>query len=273
MEIRYTVESVMAELKQLLKEDIPEEYKNWARDGITYVDRNPDPDVQDYPNNIFGYIHKVPMPQRVRELIEGILLQGIEQGSGVAACNLGALYYSGEIGEQSYAKAMEYYQIGAEAGNEKAIENLGYCYYYGRDCDIDYQKAFECFSKGAFTGRTISLYKIGDMYRNGYYVEKNEKEACRIYSYCIDIINNNKEEAAQSDADVYVRYAECLLNGIGCEPDTMVALYWAQRAEYAFRERELRDEMFARQGIEWAMKLVSQCRNNMDSKRNIYQPC
>ncbi len=39
--MKYTVNSVITELKQLLKEDIPQEYKDWARDGINYVDRNP----------------------------------------------------------------------------------------------------------------------------------------------------------------------------------------------------------------------------------------
>ncbi|MDO5110546.1 MAG: hypothetical protein Q4D59_11490, partial [Erysipelotrichaceae bacterium] len=98
---KYTVNSTVAELKQLLKEDIPQEYKDWARDGITYVDRNPDAEVMDFPNNIFSYIRKTPMPPMVRELVEGIYTQEIEKGSGIAACNLGALYYTGQIGEQS----------------------------------------------------------------------------------------------------------------------------------------------------------------------------
>ena len=41
----------------------------------------------------------------------------------------------------------------------------------------DYKKAFHYFAKGAFDGHLVSLYKIGDMYKNGYYVEKDEKEA------------------------------------------------------------------------------------------------
>ncbi len=270
---KYTVDSVIAELKQLLKEDIPQEYKDWARDGITYIDRNPDADVLDYPNNIFAYLHDNPMPQRVRDLVEGILLQGIRQGSDAAACNLGALYYTGQIGEQSYQKAMDYYEMAANAGNIKAIENLGYCYYYGRDCEVDYQKAFECFSKGAFHGQVISLYKIGDMYKKGYYVSQNSTEAFRIYSHCIDIINSNREAAKEYDADVYVRYADCFLNGIGCQHDSLAALYWAQRAEYEFRVRESRNIPFARHGIDWAVNLIAQCRHNLDGDSNMYHPC
>ena len=270
---KYTVDSVIAELKQLLKEDIPQEYKDWARDGITYIDRNPDADVLDYPNNIFAYLRDNPMPQRVRDLVEGILLQGIRQGSDVAACNLGALYYTGQIGEQSYQKAMDYYEMAANAGNIKAIENLGYCYYYGRDCEVDYQKAFEYFSKGAFHGQVISLYKIGDMYKKGYYISQDPAEAFRIYSHCIDIINNDMEAAKEYDADVYVRYADCFLYGIGCQQDTLAALYWAQRAEYEFRVRESRDIPFARHGIDWAVNLIAQCRHNLDGNSNMYHPC
>ena len=104
---QYTVTNVVAELKMLLKEDIPQEFKDWARDGISYVDRNPEANVLDFPNNIFSYMRKDPMPPNVRKLVEGIYMQGIKQGNGIAACNLGALYYTGQIGEQSYQKAME----------------------------------------------------------------------------------------------------------------------------------------------------------------------
>ena len=260
----YTVKSVVAELKQLLKEDIPQEYKDWARDGISYTDRNPEADVQDFPNNIFGYIRKDPMPPVVRELVEGILLQGINQGNGVAACNLGALYYTGQIGEQSYRKAMDLYEIAADSGDIQAIENLGYCYYYGRDCEVDYAKAFECFAKGAFQGRVTSLYKIGDMYKNGYHVRQDLKEAFQIYSHCIDIVNQDREAAKEYDADIYIRYADCYVNGIGCEQDIMTALYWAQRAEYEFRVRESKNDVFARHGIEWSVDLINKCRYLLD---------
>ncbi|MCR5448001.1 MAG: sel1 repeat family protein [Solobacterium sp.] len=269
---QYTVNYVVAELKQLLKEDIPQEYKDWARDGITYVERNPDADVLDFPNNIFAYMRKDPMPPMVRELVEGIYLQGISKGSGIAACNLGALYYTGQIGEQSYQKAMDLYEIAADTGDIQAIENLGYCYYYGRNCEVDYQKAYECFAKGAFRGRIISLYKIGDMYKNGYYAEKDPAQAYSIYSRCIDMINNDPESTKDGDADVYIRYAECYLNGIGCEPDILKALFWAQRAEYEFRVRESAGQPFARHGIEWAVKLIAECRHILDRVVNIQQP-
>ena len=47
------------------------------------------------------------------------------------------------------------------------------------------------FALGAFDGHLRSLYKIGDMYRNGYYVDKNEAEAFYIYMHCIVGLNED----------------------------------------------------------------------------------
>lgn len=269
---KYTVSSVAAELKQLLKEDIPQEFKDWARDGISFAERNPDADVMDFPNNIFGYIRKTALPPAVRELVEGIYLQEIEKGSGMAACNLGALYYTGQIGEQSYQKAMDLYEMAADSGDAQALENLGYCYYYGRDCEVNYQKAYECFAKGAFMGKVTSLYKIGDMYKNGYYVSQDPTEAFRIYSHCLNIVNNDQEAEKADGADIYVRLADCLLNAVGCEKDALKALFWATRAECEFRVREADGRPFARHGIDWAVDLVNACRNDLDGYNNKYHP-
>ncbi|MCR5795860.1 MAG: sel1 repeat family protein [Solobacterium sp.] len=263
---RYTVETVVEELKKLTQEDIPQEYRNWAYAGILFADKYADADIQDFPNNIFGYIKKASMPGNVRDLVEGILNQGIEDGIGTAAFNLAELYYTGQIGEQSYEKAAEFYEMAAGSDDEGAVEKMGFCYYYGRHCGTDYKKAFELFSKGAFTGRVASLYKIGDMYKNGYYVKENKTEAFRIYSRCIDMINHNMDEAENYEADVYVRYADCYLNGTGCETDVMKALYWAQRAEYCFRKRERNSDPYAKHGTGWAMNLITSCRQILDAE-------
>ena len=269
---QFTVDIVAEKLRQFMREDIPQEYKDWARDGISFAERNPDADVLDFPNNIFGYMQKKPMSQIVRELVEGIYMQEINKGNGMAACNLGALYYTGQIGEQSYQKAMDLYEIAADTGDIQALENLGYCYYYGRDCEVNYEKAYRYFSKCAFLGKVTSLYKVGDMYKNGYFVEQDPTEAFRIYSHCIEIVNHDREAAKDYDADVYVRYADCFLNGTGCEQDALTALYWAQMAEYEFRLRESRNVPFARHGIDWAVDLVARCRYALEGYNSIKQP-
>ena len=156
-------------------------------------------------------------------------------GNADAACNLGSLYYTGRAGEQSYAKAVEYYTFAADHGSRQAQENLGYCYYYGRDVEKDYKKAYHYFVKGALDGHLISLYKIGDMYKNGYYVEKDEKEAFDIYFYCSEQI----DEATMPicGADIFMRVAQCFYKGIGVKPDYQIALRYYQMAEGLFYAR------------------------------------
>jgi len=155
----------------------------------------------------------------------------INEGNHYAMNDLGARYYCGDRGfEQSFEKAVYYYNMAAQRGNRQAQENLGYCYYYGRDMDVDYEKAFQYFALGAFDGHLISLYKIGDMYLNGYYVEKNETEAFIIYSRCLSTMT---DEAAKSVAGpVHPRLGNMYLQGIGTDKDAERALAHYNAAEY-----------------------------------------
>ena len=175
------------------------------------------------------------MAEAVADYVLTVYQDAAEDGNPAAACNLGALYYDGRTGEQSYEKAVEYYTIAAEGGDRQAAENLGYCYYYGRTGEPDYEKAFHYFALGAFDGHLVSLYKIGDMYRYGYYVPKNEKEAFYIYSYCANTMTPAAEPLC--GADVYMRLADCFADGIGTEKLPEPALQLYQKAEQLFYDR------------------------------------
>lgn len=100
---------------------------------------------------------------------------------------------------------------------------------------MDYEKAFHYFALGAFDGHICSLYKIGDMYRNGYYVKKNEFEAYRIYRRCLDTMTD--EAMPLAGADVMMRIADCYFEGIGTEVEYALALEYYQRAERLFYKR------------------------------------
>lgn len=143
--------------------------------------------------------------------------------------DLGALYYDGKGCNQSFEKAVFYYNMAAENGNRHAQENLGYCYYYGRLGEVDYKKAFHYFALGAFNGRLISLYKIGDMYQNGYYVSKNEAEAFNIYEKCIEMMTD--DAASTVAGPVFLRLGNAFLNGSGTDADAKKALICYQNAE------------------------------------------
>ncbi len=91
--------------------------------------------------------------------------------------DLGGFYYS----RKNYDLALKYYNMSAELGNSDAIECLGYIWYYGRTGTVDYEKAFGYFSHGMEKGMPVSTYKVADMYKNGYFVERN-------YEKYVDII-------------------------------------------------------------------------------------
>ena len=207
------------------------------------------------------------MPENIRDLVEGILEQEIEDGNYFAANDLGALYYD----EQSYEKAFEYYNLASNNGIYLATENLGYIYYYGRLGEVNYEKAFECFIKGALNGQIISLYKIGDMYKNGYYVSKDENLAYKIYDRCMEILDNetDKDERRHlielAAADVYIRFADSLLNGIGCEIDVERAYFWATKANVEFYRRVKNGKTIAKKGYDWSNNLLEKCKEELNN--------
>ncbi len=82
---------------------------------------------------------------------------------------LGGYYYE----QKRFDLALKYYEMAATYDHDPAYECLGYIWYYGRTGEKDYKKAFEYFSKLMEKGDPVSTYKVADMYRNGYYVEKD----------------------------------------------------------------------------------------------------
>ena len=85
---------------------------------------------------------------------------------------LGGYYY--EI--KRFDLALKYYEMAASYDYDPAYECLGYIWYYGRTGEKDYKKAFEYFSKMMAKGDPVATYKVADMYKNGYYVEKDQKK-------------------------------------------------------------------------------------------------
>lgn len=188
-------------------------------------------ELYDLAANLAELDKPVTLPEYIIDFITELLEGEIEIGNDDAMNDLGGMYYDGHRGfEQSFEKAVYYYDMAAANGNRQAQENLGYCYYYGRIGEPDYKKAFHYFALGAFDGHLISLYKIGDMYLNGYYVKKNEKEAFFIYNRCVDMMTD--EAAPYVAGPVFLRLGNMHLNGIGTEQNLMNALVCYQRAEY-----------------------------------------
>ncbi len=83
--------------------------------------------------------------------------------------DLGGFYY----GKRQFELALKYYELAAEYNNKYAISNLGYIWYYGRTGEKNYEKAFYYFDKARQMGDIVAAYKVADMYKNGYYVERD----------------------------------------------------------------------------------------------------
>ena len=87
-----------------------------------------------------------------------------------AMMELGGHYYE----MKRFDLALKYYEMAATYDYDPAYECLGYIWYYGRTGERDFKKAFEYFSKLMDKGDPVSTYKVADMYKNGYYVEKDQ---------------------------------------------------------------------------------------------------
>lgn len=99
---------------------------------------------------------------------------------------LGGLYYE----DRQFDLALKYYELAAEYNNLYAISNLGYIWYYGRTGERNYEKAFYYFDKARQMGDFIAAYKVADMYKNGYYVEKDYEKYKTIIEDLYSMVKN-----------------------------------------------------------------------------------
>lgn len=82
---------------------------------------------------------------------------------------LGGWYYEC----RKFNLALKYYEMASAFEIDAADECLGYIWYYGRIGERDYEKAFRHYTRSMERGNLVSTYKVADMYKNGYFVEKD----------------------------------------------------------------------------------------------------
>jgi len=90
--------------------------------------------------------------------------------------SLGGWYY----GRKQFGLARKYYEMASVYDIDAADECLGYIWYYGRTGERDFEKAFKYYSRSMNRGNLTSTYKVADMYKNGYFVEKDEDKYKKI---------------------------------------------------------------------------------------------
>lgn len=144
---------------------------------------------------------------------------------------LGGYYYEW----RNFDLALKYYDMAAALDCEAAFECLGYIWYYGRTGKVDYEKAFINFSKAQKKGNTVAEYKIADMYKNGYYVEKDYEKYKAIIKGLYDRVRN-ADRLGEPLPEVFTRLAKICVEEN--DTDRAIILYYqakdflAQRIKY-----------------------------------------
>ena len=138
--------------------------------------------------------------------------------NGIAAEELGSLYYEGKYVERDYNKAIMWFRTSINKLMPTGYFNLGRCFYYGHGVEKDLAKAFDLYFKGAMTGYINNYVMLADMYKNGEFVDKDAAFAVKLYQYVYDLtLSEYKRINIWSDAYglACLRLGAAYLFGVG----------------------------------------------------------
>lgn len=76
-----------------------------------------------------------------------MLFKNVAQKHPESTNYLGYLYYTGDKVEKDYARAVEYFKLGAELGCTESWNNLGICYEKGQGVEVSNSKAKESYER------------------------------------------------------------------------------------------------------------------------------
>lgn len=117
-------------------------------------------------NQAVDYITGESGEQSVEKAIE-YYIKAAEQGDSRAMFNLALHYEQGDGVEQSTEKAVEYYQMATELGNRKACYNLACLYKFGEHVEPSIDKANKYFRKASELGSDKAMYALAVAYLTG----------------------------------------------------------------------------------------------------------
>lgn len=220
-------------------------------------------------NNLFKWAYEHANNSESKEVLETVVKSYhilIDNGFYLAANNLGSMYYSGLYFNEDYNEAAKYYKMAADNGVEVAYGNLGCCYYYGGN--KDYKKAYEAFAEGAALFNNVEcLFRLGDLYRYGYYVEKNENKAYYLYEKAIKVAED-QNDVEREHAEALYRSAECSLYGIGTNIDLYAALLKAN-ISLGILYKYIGDAKYVKQQIRKVKAIVKQAEKIIEGNDKI----
>lgn len=203
------------------------------------------------------------LSEKLKQVVLIGLRMGTDAGDGACANELGALYYTGDIVEQSYQKAAEYYELAAQAGYVQAMVNLGYIHEYGRLGAADPHKAYMYYSfAAAVYDSSEALYKMGDMFAAGRGVDANGRAALTLWQRALDNAADpeNRGQAAFRIAQVLADEGTCA--ELGIEFDPLMALQLFQTAEVGLR-------ISVQQGLTYYEKRLQQAIDGQQRAREL----
>lgn len=203
-----------AVLKAIAQADTASAVRLWKRLVCTLEDR------YDAPTRAF-----------VRFSGEWLIQHNAGAVAGQIANVIGAMYDSGEWGEQSFEQAVAYYQQAEALGDVTANENLGFCYLYGKGLTKDFEQAYQHFVKAALRdGSLTARYLLGDMYFHGWYVAEDDATSYALYRSCFEEMQERGYEDEEL-VPVAMRLGCCLHHGYGVDKEPEQATMLLEFAE------------------------------------------
>lgn len=176
-----------------------------------------------------------------------------------ALLTIGRAYYTGLGRTADFKQAVRFFRKSADLGNVEAMSLLGNCYLRGQGVKKDKAAALTLFENASEQGDITATFRIGDMYKSGVrqLLEKDPLKAAKFY---LDALNLAKDHGDIMDVpEVYLRLADCLLNGIGMEKDVHSAYDFYCSAEDGFRERIESGDRYCMEDLDRAEEGADQC--------------
>lgn len=248
-------------VQTMLDSDMEPEFKEIIED-VEPEDMSDVESVYELAMYFAFYDQARPVPPQAVDFVLWACRLAIQEEISEAMLNLGVLYYTGRLGEQDFAKAVEYYKMAYAHGEWIACQNLGYCYYYGRSVEVDYARAYHYFVKTALKGFTESLYKLGDMYAKGLYVDMDPQLAFTLYQRAYD----EMDETCEVVADVCLRLANAYYDGIGTERNWSLALQYYQMAESRFYAQIAAGDFFKKKVLRGVIEKIDLIRQHYNEE-------
>lgn len=120
------------------------------------------------------------------DVVTASVISNAVQGDPEAQYLYGNCYYYGKGEEQSFEKAIGWWNIAADQNYEPAITDLGYCYMAGEGVEADSTKALELFLKAADLNYAPAQFWAGYCYKYGIGTQTDYKKANKWFEKAAD---------------------------------------------------------------------------------------